>query len=239
MLPTNTIILDLETLDSTDNCRHCGLPADYHDPGTAACPVGIALTECTFTPIGWHNRPALGLSIGCAYASTTGRPTFFDVHTLEETMRAWVEQQAHIVTFNGFQFDLPLLRGILRRRAAMLRKDAPALRELCDAFKVQCGGPGAYDLLQEIWAADPSSKRVKGINGLDALAQANGLPGKTGSGAQAPLLWAAGRHAEVVNYCLWDVYLTKALFEQVLRGEPLRRLDGSTVLLPLPPWEDR
>jgi hypothetical protein len=226
-------VIDIETLRSAEDCRYCGLPLDEWNappPGFGAC-----ANASGHKTISWNNRPALGLSIGCTWSSLTRETMFFDAHTLEQTMREWVDAQPLLVTFNGFSFDLPLLRGIVRRRAETLPADeATQLTALCDAFKAQCSGLGVYDILQEVWAADPGRKRTHGINGLDALARANGFGGKTGTGAQAPRLWAAGRHAEVVNYCAYDVWLTRLLFEQVCRGEPLQRLDGSRVQLPRP-----
>jgi hypothetical protein len=187
----------------------------------------------SYAPLGWNNKPALGLSIGCYFDSRDSRTYFFDVHTLEATMRQWVDEQPLLVGFNSAAFDLPLLRGLLRRQADTLPpEERAALTALCDAFKLLCAT--SYDILAEIWQADPATKRVKGLNGLGAIAAANGYGGKTGDGAQAPRLWAAGKIAEVVNYVSHDVHLTQCLFEMILHGQGIKRKDGSILFLPKP-----
>lgn len=244
-LETYHIILALECANSPDDCRHCGCPKDEWETSY------VHPFECSsgggHETIGWSNKAALGLSIGCFWDSLDQRTHFFDEHNLQETMQRWVDEQPLIVTFNGKNFDLPLLRGILRRRAQervdrrLAGRDADAeeravllaqqkLTALCDAFKVLCAV--SYDILAAILDADPLSKRIRGINGLGALASANGYGGKTGDGSLAPRDWAAGKIASVVNYNMHDVYLIKALFEKIQRGEPILRHDSSALVLP-------
>lgn len=222
------IALDVEVRNSPDDCRHCGCPKDEWQTSLLHL---SCLSDDGHETIGWNNRPALGLAIGCFWDSRDQRTYFFDEYNLAETMQRWIDEQPLIVTFNGLQFDLPLLRGILRRRADTLPPEYGALlTTLCDTFKVLCAS--SYDILLEIWQADQASKRVKGLNGLGSIAQANSYGGKTGDGAQAPRDWAAGHHAKVINYCAWDVELTRKLFDQIQRDEPIMRRDGSSLLLP-------
>lgn len=182
---------------------------------------------------GWNDKAALGLSIGAWYCSIDQKIYWFDEHTLAETMQQWVKDQPLIVGFNHLQFDAPLMRGILRRRAELLpQENAQPLIVLCDAFKLLCAS--SYDILAEIWAVAPSNPFARGLHSLDAIAQANGLGGKTGHGAQAPHDWAAGRWAQVLNYCSNDVYLTNALFQLILSGAPLKRSNGTALLLRQP-----
>lgn len=77
----------------------------------------------------------------------------------------------------------------------------------------------------------PVGKTIRGLNSLGALAEANGLAPKAMDGATAPRLWSQGRYADVINYCLGDVLLTKALFELVLAGHPIQRAGGRDVVL--------
>ena len=111
--------------------------------------------------------------------------------------------------------------------AEMLAQD---LRELCDTFKTLCAT--SYDILHEIWRVDPARKFEAGLNSLDAISQANGLGPKLSSGAQAPRDWQAGRYAQVIEYCMDDVWKTKALFERICAGEPILRGDGQPIVLP-------
>lgn len=81
-----------------------------------------------------------------------------------------------------------------------------------------------YDILRELWIADGLDPDKYNFathrgTGLDACAKANGLPGKTGDGLNAAILWQQGRRNEVIDYCLNDVAITKALLERVIEGE--------------------
>lgn len=49
--------------------------------------------------------------------------------------------------------------------------------------------------------------------GLNDLAIANGLQGKKMEGIEAPKKWRAGDHDELVEYCMHDVRILKALWE--------------------------
>ena len=246
-IPINTIILDLETARSADDCRHCGQSQDAHEenlytgtplvcPGEYELPIGTPLPQ--FEAIGWNNKPALGLSIGAYWDYQDSRIHWFDEHTLAATVQLFVQRQPLLVSFNGIGFDFPLMRGLLRRQAehngalSGIEEPLPWLVALCDTFKAQCAT--SYDLLAEIWKVDPDRKFERGLNSLDAIAQANGLGAKLSHGAQAPRDWAAGRYADVLNYCADDVYKTKMLFEQIVEYGEILRGDGEPIALPAP-----
>ena len=82
-----------------------------------------------------------------------------------------------------------------------------------------------YDLLRECWRADGLGEVFEYPShagyGLDALAKANGLTGKTGHGADAPVDWQRGHYGKVIDYCLEDVRLTAKLIQMVIAGDPL------------------
>ena len=77
-----------------------------------------------------------------------------------------------------------------------------------------------YDLLREIWTAAGLPPTWQNIDhagyGLDATAKANGLSGKTGHGAHAPVQWQRGEHGKVIDYCLEDIRQTKSLIDKVM-----------------------
>lgn len=186
----------------------------------------------TYEPIGWTNKPALGLSIGCYWSYADNRMHWFDEHNLEAVVTRLVDSHPLMVSFNGIGFDFPLMRGILRRRVDVLSmaddSSRHALGRLCDDFKKLAGN--SYDILAEIWKSDPKTKFKKGLNSLDAISQANELGSKLSHGAQAPHDWAAGRHADVINYCQDDVIKTRELFERIRNsGGWLMRGDGEEV----------
>ena len=230
-MPHNVIVLDLETLHSADDCRICGA----HLRGmVGACKSGHA-----HAPIGWDNKSALSLSIGCFFDYTSGSVQWFDRLLLEQTMQALVCRQPLMVSFNGIQFDFALMRAILRKLSAdMPPCVAPArlqgLTQLCDQFKALAAR--SYDILAEIWRADPESKYVKGLNSLGAVCLANGLGGKTGAGAQAPRDWQEGKIAQTLNYCQQDVLLTKLLFELILKNNGTIQRRNGPITLWVPEW---
>ena len=237
----NIIVLDLETANSADDCRHCGQPIDHHDMAFRYCGASPLHGDPTrFEALGWHNKPALGLSIGCYYDYRDSRMHWFDVHSLEATVRYFVETQPLLVSFNGIGFDFVLMRGLLRRRAEAMtaaqeagecQLDAEELIALCNTFKAHCAM--SYDLLDQIWRQDPDNKFQKG-NSLGAISQASGLGAKLSHGAQAPRDWRDGQYAKVLNYCQDDVLKTKALFEMVCAGQPIYRGNGLPITLPIP-----
>ena len=229
--PKNCIVLDLETARSAEDCRHCGRGREAH-LGYSTC--GPLYDErggqAGYAPLGWDDKAALGLSIGCYWDYTDQRIYWFDMDTLAATVQLLVERQPLLVSFNGIGFDFPLMRALLQREDDTF--PAQNLAALCDVFERHCAA--SYDLLAEIWKIDPGRKFERGLNSLDAIAQANGLAAKLSHGAQAPRNWAAGRYAQVLNYCQDDVYKTKALFELVCAQEQIRRGDGTALTLPLP-----
>ena len=97
-----------------------------------------------------------------------------------------------------------------------------------------------YDVLEQIWLAkglDPNRFDFKthGGVGLDAVCEKNFGFKKTGSGANAPFLWLAGRRGEVVDYCLNDVWLTKRLvYEVIFGGELIDPTSGKALVLKQP-----
>jgi hypothetical protein len=208
----NIIILDLETVRSADDCRHCLDPKSKHlqIDNRFLCFFG------EYDPIGWDNKAALGLSIGCYWDYDDQRIHWFDPGTLERTVEHLVARQTLLVSFNGLGFDFPLMDAVLRTSVAL-----KSMEDLCDEFKTLY--LESYDILAEIWKIDPINKFARGVNSLDAIAQRNGLGPKLSNGAQAPRDWAAGRYADVLNYCQDDVLKTKALFEMVMDGQPIRR----------------
>jgi len=236
---SNICVVDLETLYSAEDCRFCFAARALHYPWEDTSFQGHCPTQTTktFKPIGWDDKSRLSLSIGCWFDSRDSRMHWFDVHTLEATIRHFVDTQPLLVSFNGIAFDFPLMRGLLRQCAEALNDSDPGtavwLEGICDAFQTLCAT--SYDLLAEIWQVDPARKFERGLHSLDAISQANGLGAKAMTGAQAPRLWQEGRYAEVLNYCQGDVRKTKALFELICAGKPILRGDGKPMTLPPPP----
>lgn len=239
------IVLDLETAHSADDCRLCARSLEEHLAGPTNFDltgrhVGVHRHE----PIGWEDKLALGLSIGCWWDYRDSRIHWFDVHMLENTVRNFVATTPLLVSFNGIAFDFPLMRAVLRQEAAQMEYDdhhnatavwyekSARLSQLCDDFTSLCAT--SYDVLAEIWRVDPARKFEHGLNSLDAIAQANGYGAKLSHGAQAPRDWREGRYAQVLNYYQDDVLKTKSLFEQIVDTGTLLRGDGQSIRLRCP-----
>ena len=233
----DTVVVALATQASADDCRHCSLEnvEPLHLAGRCQ---GVAYVGHSFEPMGWENTIDLGVSIGCFWSYAEGRMHWFDAYTLEDTVRSFVMARPYLVSFNGILHDFPLLRGLLRREADRLVAEdgaeilAQDLRDLCDTFTTLCAA--SYDIWQAIWQVASTRTFEPALHSLDAISQANGLGAKLSHGAQAPRDWQAGRVAQVIEYCLDDVWKTKALFEMVCEGKPLIRGNGEPVYLPKP-----
>lgn len=118
-----------------------------------------------------------------------------------------------LVTFNGRQFDLPVLELQALRYGcsvpAYFGEDSPYRRryQLAKHFDI-------YEFITNFGAY-----RVRG--GFDLLLRSIGLPGKGEvDGSQVQQMWDSGRLAEIHAYCRRDVIQTYYLFLQVerLRG---------------------
>lgn len=231
----NVIVFDCETLASAQDCAHCGFPQKAHGLD-AYCPpeAGSEHHHDHYTPLGWEDHARLSLSIGCWCDYRDGLMYWFDPHTLESTMRLWVKRQVLIVSFNGKKFDLPLMQAVLKYQERMDSQYDSQILPLCDDFAALAAR--SYDILHEILTHYGRSTQ-RGLNSLDALCKANGLPRKQMDGTTAPRLWQEGRIAEVVQYNYFDVLRTKALFEMVCAGQPILRGDGQPITLPPPMLE--
>lgn len=215
----NIVIFDIETLASADDCRFCGGSSARHV-------LDWRSGYHAHTPIGWNDHARLGLAIGCWWDCQDGTYHWFDAHTLAATLEHWVARQCLLVTYNGLQFDGPLLAEVVR---GPLKEEPARVEALVEAFaRLMMQG---YDVLGAIWQADPDRKFARGLNGLDAVSQANGYGRKAMDGATAPRLWAEGRIAEVIAYCQADVDKTRRLFAQVVATGQILRGDGQPITL--------
>jgi hypothetical protein len=150
---------------------------------------------------GWADHAQMGISVIGAYDFRLRRYHIFLKDNFQE-FQALADQRL-VIGFNSESFDdrVCACNGLLIRTK--------------------------YDILREFYTAkglnpypEIFSDEYKGY-GLDAIAKANLGLGKTGNGAQAPIDWQRGLRGKVIEYCLFDVHLTRLLLEKVLRGEPL------------------
>jgi DEAD/DEAH box helicase domain-containing protein len=79
-----------------------------------------------------------------------------------------------------------------------------------------------YDILEEVReaAGHHPRKTPKGHTyTLDAIAKANNLGGKSGDGAMAPVYWQRAEYQRVIDYCKFDIFLTRSILDLGLAGE--------------------
>lgn len=141
----------------------------------------------------WRCFDEMGISVIGAYDYATRKTHVFCEDNMGEFQELAFERLP--VGFNSNSFD----------------------DKLCAANGVEIH---SWDLLVAIWRGlglEPTFKYPTHAGyGLDAMAKAGGVPGKTGHGALAPVLWQQGKIGEVIDYCLQDVWITKQLVDNVL-----------------------
>ena len=80
-----------------------------------------------------------------------------------------------------------------------------------------------YDILVEMWRAvgiqPPFVFPTHAGYSLKQTCEANGLPPKTGDGANAAIMWQRGQYAEVIDYCLNDIKITTELFRAIVEND--------------------
>jgi DEAD/DEAH box helicase domain-containing protein len=163
----------------------------------------------------WDNvRRGGGVSVLCIWDDQAGRPFFYDDHTLSDAA-SHLESADVVVGFNSAWFDLPLVCNHLDRNVLV--------KEHLDLFAI----------IKSALARE--GKSWKG-HGLDAVCSATIGRGKTGHGAHAPDLAREGRWAELTNYCLSDVLLTRDLALFIQKNGFILDRDGDKLALETPDW---
>ena len=173
-------------------------------------PIEEGLNYCQ----GWGDHAGMGISVITVYTAPDDRYRVYCKDNLEEFAKlvAWAEEQRlEIVGFNSIGFDdkLCAANGINIRTTYDL---------LCEV-RIASGQPPYY----------VKGKTRAGYN-LDAIAKATFGRGKTGSGALAPVMWQRGQIGAVINYGLYDIQLTKRLFDN--RHQLIDPTTGELLVLP-------
>jgi hypothetical protein len=162
---------------------------------------------------GWTDHAGMGISVVGVHDLLTGRDRVFcsdnlsDFFELLKCRRVWI-------TFNGIGFDNKVLSTVGEFPTTIHEH---------------------YDILREVWLCrglnpDKFYWKTHGGFGLDDICRANGLGGKTGHGALAPVQWQRGEIGSVIDYCLQDVKLTSDLFKLCQAG-PIKSPKGGTMEL--------
>ncbi len=159
---------------------------------------------------GWHDLAGMGIACAVIYCYASNRYFRYQIEPVQGhgdwylvrkkiVWHAQYDNHSIVVGFNSNAFDDQLLNKA---------ESDPVLYR------------PSWDLLQHIWAGaglGPNyNKETHSGFSLDAVARANGLTGKTGTGEQAPVLWQRGQHLQVLEHCEQDVRILKGLIDIVL-----------------------
>jgi len=224
-LPTNS---SLPTGNSTTTTpvNHARFWTDYHDeirfrpaassviPHTLYFDLEVRRGPEDFGGDWERVRREGGVSVLCIWDEREARPYFYDDHTLAEAADH-LSRADLVVSFNGAWFDVPLIENHLGRHLQ--------INEHLDLFALVKGG------------LDRRGKSFKG-HGLDALSSATLGRGKTGKASRAPELAATGHMAELTNYCMEDVLLTRDLGHFIAKEGYVIDKDGEQLPLHVPNW---
>lgn len=155
--------------------------------------------------ITWNDHKLMGISVGVSFHYKTMEFHVFMDDNLEELPK--LLNSCDLVSgFNITGFDNPLLNASAQTK---LRPDLPI-----------------YDLLVESRLAAGWKKGdmfPKGMKLDDHLECTFGKKFmKTDHGANAPLLWKAGKLGQLTSYCIADVMREVKLFGHVWHGRPVK-----------------
>jgi len=146
-----------------------------------------------------------GISSVVLFDSSTERYHLYDYHTLDSCGQH-LNSADLIVGFNSVEFDAPCFSG-------------------CTGQSIV---PVQFDILQAVWTA--LGKREKGWR-LGQICERTIGEGKIKNGASAPRLYAEGRFGELFDYNLHDVYLTRKLYNHIVKFGTLVGPDGTPLQL--------
>lgn len=163
---------------------------------------------------GWGRTSQMGVGCAVVYDVARGRFRVFD-HTEVDALRSCIARADRVTTWNGWQFDFPVIYGL----------DRPEFEASEVAANLR---PRSRDLLQEIRAV--VGPFPKGF-GLDAVSESLFGVGKCGDGRLAPMLFQQGKWGQLITYCQHDVWMTARIEEFVDRHGFLVGAGGKMIRL--------
>lgn len=190
----NILIYDCEIIKA--------VPVDYRNTEPLE---GIEYCE------GWKDFDNMGISVIGAYLSWEKEfIAFTDEPNVKRTSKVLplsyfqeaLNEADIIVGFNHISFDNNLIKA--------------------NGFEIP-NEAKHYDILVEMWAAVGLGPEFifphhAGFS-LDQTCKVNGIGEKTGTGANAAVLWQRGQYQEVIDYCLHDVRLTLDLLRNIQEND--------------------
>lgn len=178
-------------------------------PAPPPLPLHWAVFDCETSGL---EKP--DILVAAVWSSRTNWTSIYLAHELEPLAGA-LEAADVVVTYNGKGFDRGVLEHLLHRTMTLKHH---------------------IDIYQEITACRPAFE--KGWKLEDVARRLWGVS-KQRPSAEIPAIWAVGRHLEVVNHCLTDVYLTRSLMERLRDVGWVPDPTGMPCVLPRPTWWNR
>ncbi len=167
-----------------------------------------------FTDTGSNDPASLTLACVCTHDSETDAYTsYFE----EDLPKLWpiLEKADMLIGYNSDHFDIPLLNKYYPG-------DLTSIKSL--------------DLMKEIQKV--LGRRIK----LDSVASATIGDHKIAHGSMANVWWRQGEKQKVVEYCLDDVRITKAIYDHALLHGKVKYPDGKMIkdiVLDTSGWEKK
>lgn len=162
---------------------------------------------------GWTDYKGMGIGVLCAWDCVTNRPLVFNESNLEEFQN--LIQMRQIVTgFNIHKFD----------------------NNICAAAGFEIEKWKSFDIYREALIAcglDPEKPTPGGRN-LNEFARVNLGTKKREDGAEAPKMFQRGETMRLINYCLDDVMIERALFMRAIAGNLVDPVTGNKLVLNIP-----
>jgi hypothetical protein len=212
-LPTIQSEREVEELSAAQGLRAAGRsPRGCLAPPPRVLTVDVEImTPVEENPNGWDGarRGECGISSAVVFDTASGRYHLYDAHSVDR-LCDHLEAGDLLVSFNGKGFDLPCIEGVAARWLTVAQH---------------------FDILEAIWQALGS--RQKGY-GLDPVCERTLGLRKSGSGARAPELARQARWADLFDYNLNDVWMTRELYNHVLKCGTIVDVNGDELALDIP-----
>src|SRR3989338_7688586 len=167
-----------------------------------------------FTDTGSNDPASLTIACVCIHDSDTDRYSSFFEEELSKLLPI-LEKADLLIGYNSDHFDIPILNKYYQG-------DLTAIKSL--------------DLMKEIQKV--LGRRIK----LDSVASATVGDHKIANGAMANIWWRQGEKQKVVEYCLDEESINKAIYDHALKHGKVMYPDGKMIrdiLLNTSNWESR
>ena len=185
--------------------------------------------ECTR---GWDSHDEMGISVLGAQETVDGVDDcvrFFDEEqTSLQACLDFLSSADMLAGFNTMMFDIPVLEGAVRRQKDVLRFPTRRITQLPHMDVLDLMVRAEFGLGVREAKAQHGGKIFSGKKLDDVAGFTLGLT-KSGEGKMAPILYRAGRYAELFDYCARDVWIEAKLVAHVLAEKWVKNGRGEKV----------